>query len=270
MGQSIKAWIGLTAVAALLVVVAGWFLFISPTRAATAETRADIELEQDRTVTLTKQLDTLKAQFATLDESRAKLEALKVQVPNAAETAAFRRTLADRAAQSGATILSVNTAVSTAVEPTAATEKPAEDTAATDAEADADAAQATPSPAADEPATATATPTTASGPMLVGIPLEITLVGTYNSARAFIASLQTTEGRLFLVNGLGVVTQTDGPASSGRPATVKGDVEFTIQGMLFVITPSSDVVEDSDGEDGEVVPPLLPTTERNPFAPVGP
>ena len=83
-------------------------LLISPTRAATADTRANIEhRKRDRTIVLTKALETLKAQYAGLDASRAALEDVSVQVPTTADESAFRRVLAERAATSGVTIMSV-------------------------------------------------------------------------------------------------------------------------------------------------------------------
>lgn len=269
MGQSIRAWIGLSAVVAVVVVVAGWFLLISPTRASTADARANVQSEEDRSIMLTKALDALKAEYASLDASKAKLDALTVQIPSTAETAEFRRTLVDRAAQTGVTILSISTDAATAVDAAAGEPAPAATTAPTNAASPTPAP--TPSPAADAAAPAQSSVTTLAGQVLVGIPLKISVVGTYDAARAFIASLQTTEGRLFLVSGLGLVTQLDSPASSGRPATVKGDVEVSIQGVLLSLTPSSDSSSDSTGATASPSPSPtpLPSTERNPFAPVG-
>ena len=266
MGQSVKAWVGLTAVVALLVVLAGWFLLISPTRAATAEARANADSEQDRSIVLTKALETLKTQFANLDESQTQLEALKTQIPNTAEAASFRRALVERATQSGVTILSISTGVTTAVEASAATTTPATTADTTSADTtSADSATPAPSPAAEDPAPAAPAQTTVSGQVFVGIPLEIKVVGTYSAVRAFIASLQTTEGRLFLISGLGAITQLDSPASGGRPETVRGDVEMAVQGLLLALTPAT---TDSVDEGEAPTPSPLPSTERNPFAPV--
>ena len=263
MGQSIKPWVGLAAFVGFLIVVAGWFLLVSPTRAATADTRANIESESNRTITLTKALDTLKTQFKTLDASRAELEDISVQVPNAADAARFRRLIDERATTSGVTIMSVTTGVSTVVTQAAA---PADTTATTGATGSETATPTpSPSPAAEAPASNVTAVTTASGQVLVGIPLEITVLGKYDAARAFIASLQVTEGRLFLVSGLGVVSQLESPGSGARPETASGDVELTIAGYLLVLTPGpDDVTNPSDVPS----PAPLPSTERNPFAPV--
>lgn len=266
MGQSIRAWIGLTAVVALLVVVAGWFLVISPTRANTAETRAIEQSEQDRSIALTKALETLRTQFASLDESKAELDALKVQIPTTAETADFRRLLSDRAAQSGVTILSISTDIPTAADASAAGAA----AASTTAPGDSASTSATPTPTPEAVAApAPAAPTTSSGEVLVGIPMEIAIVGSYGAVKAFIASLQTTEGRLFVISGLGLVSQLDSPASAGRPETVKGDVEVAVQGLLLALTPSTADAADTSDASPAPSPSPLPTTERNPFVPVG-
>ena len=267
MGQSIRAWIGLTAVVALVVVVAGWFLLISPTRASTADARVNIQSEEDRSIVLTKALDALKKEFAGLDANKAKLAALALQIPSTAETSEFRRALVDRAAKSGVTIVSISTNVPAAVP--AAAGKPAP--AATTAPANAATPTPTPSPAPGAAATAPSSGGALADQTFVGIPLEITVVGTYDAARAFIASLQTTDGRLFLVSDLGLVTQLDSPAASGRPKTAKGDVEVTVKGLLLALTPSS---ANSSGSASATASPTpspapLPSTQRNPFAPVG-
>ena len=262
MSQSIKPWIGITALIAFLIVIAGWFAVIAPTRAATADTRANIESEQNRTVILTQALETLKAQYADLDASRAELDDLAVQVPSAAQTADFRRLLVERAQANAVTILSLTTGLpmaALAAVPTTPAQQPEGSDATTES------ASPSPSPAAQEPtAQAPATPTTAER-RLVGIPVDMTVIGSYDSARAFIASLQATEGRLYLVSGLGLVSQIDAPGSGGRPDTSMGDVEVAIQGYLLVLTPAG--ANASEEGPAPTLPPL-PSSERNPFAPV--
>jgi len=99
----------------------------------------------------------------------------------------------------------------------------------------------------------------------------MTVVGTYDAARAFIASLQGTEGRLFLVYTFNLAAQTDSPGGGGRPATVTGDVEMSLQGYLIVLTPNpSDAVTNEVTPTPTPSPEPLPTTERNPFAPLAP
>jgi len=269
MGQSIKTWVGATVFVAFLIGVAGYFLLISPTRAATADTRANIDSESSRAVTLTTALETLKKQFEGLDDSRAALEGVSVQVPTTADGSAYRRVLAERAATSGVTIMSLQTGVPAPVTAPAA---PAAgtDTAGTTASAT-PSPSPSPSPAAEAPATPTNAVTTATGQILVGIPLQMTVVGTYDAARAFIASLQGTEGRLFLVYTFNLAAQSDSPAGGGRPATVTGDVEMSLQGYLVVLTPNpSDAVPTEVTPTPTPSPEPLPSTERNPFVPLAP
>lgn len=266
MGQSIKTWIGATVVVAVLIAIAGWFLLISPTRAATTDTRVAIDTETSRTVTLTKALATLKAQFEGLDASRTALAGVIVQVPTTADTSAFRRLLEQRAATSGVTLTTVQTATAVAVVQVA--------TGNSGAAASGTSASKTPTPSPSAAPVAPPKATTGSGQTLVGVPLQITLVGTYDAARVFVASLQGKVGRLFLVNGFSVVSQSDSPASGGRPATVKGDVELSLQGFLIVLTAGPDDVVTSPGATPAPTPgptpspAPLPSTERNPFAPI--
>lgn len=267
MGQSIKAWVGLTAVIAVIAVAAIYLLVISPTKTSTANAREALASEQDTTIVLTKKLDSLKKQYAELDESLAELEALEVQIPTTAEMADYRRELLARATASGVTITSISTSTATAVSEAAPVAEPAEDAESSDS----DTTEPSPSPSEDEAAAPAQTATTIAGQVLVGIPLQITVVGTYDAVRAFIASLQTTEGRLFVISGLGLVTQLDSPAAGGRPETVRGDVDAAIQGMLLALTPSqADATDPGDDPTASPSPSPapLPSTERNPFVPV--
>lgn len=272
MGQSIKTWIGATVVLAVLIAIAGWFLLISPTKAATADTRSNIDTETNRTVTLTKALASLKAQFEGLDASRTALADVMVQVPTSADTSAFRRVLEERASTTGVTLMSLQTGTAAAVVQAAQGTAGAAGSGASATST----ATPSPSPAPSAAPTAPSTVTTASGQTLVGVPLQMTVVGTYDAARGFVASLQGTEGRLFLVTGFTVVSQADASANAGRPATVKGDVEVTLQGFLVVLTAGPDDVVTSPGATPSPTPSAgptpspspLPSTERNPFAPI--
>ena len=235
MGQSIKTWVGATVVVAILIAIAGWFLLISPTRAATADTRANIDSETSRTVTLTQALKTLKEQFANLDTTLASLKDVSVQVPTKGDDAAYRRILADRAKTSGVTVMSLNTGATTTVTPPAAAAGGSSTSGSTGATPS---PTPTPTPAASESGIPTLQ--TASGQALVGIPLEITVVGTYDAARAFIASLARCRRTAVPDLRLNLVSQPDATGAGGRPDTVKGDVELTIQGYLLVLTPGPD------------------------------
>ena len=276
MGQSIKTWIGAAVVVAVLIAIAGWFLLISPTRTATADARTNIDSEGSRTVTLSEALTTLKAQYANLDATRGALAQVSVQVPTKADDASFRRVIADRAASAGVTVVTLNTGAAIGVIP------PAAKSGGSSTSGTSGSSTATPSPGAS-PSAAPSTGNggalqTASGQVLVGLPLEITVLGNYGAARAFIASLQGIDGRLFLIYGLNLVSQPDTTSNGGRPDTVKGDVELSIQGYLIVLTPGPDDVVTSPGATPSPKPsptasptpsaPPLPSTERNPFAPV--
>ena len=266
MGQSIKAWTGATGVVAVLIAIVGWFLLISPTIASTADIRANIESEGSRTAILTQQLKTLSTEYDNLDDTLAKLKDLSVQVPTTADAASFRRVVVERAATSGVTITLMSTGVSTAVTPPATTSSGTSTSGSATATPSASPSPSpSKSPTATDATNAAATLATESGQVLVGIPLDVTIVGTYDAARAFIASMQGTDGRLFLVYAFNLVTQPDAPASNGRPATVSGDVELFLQGNLVVLTAPTST------DTGPVVVPVspaLPSTERNPFTPV--
>lgn len=265
MGQSIKPWIAATVFVALIIGVLGWFVGISPALAETAETRDAIESEENRSIILQAQLDLLKQQYEDLDTYREELAAVSVQIPSEAESSEFRRLLNSRAEAAGLTILSINTGVALVVTASAPTEATTESTGAAG-----DGTEAS--------TTTTAAPAATSGSTVVGIPVSISTLGTYDATRAFIASLQGTTERLYIFSSLGAVTQQDAPESPARPETKAGDVETTIDGYILVLKQTTTADTGTTGGDGttdegtvdpsaspEPVP--LPTTGRNPFAP---
>lgn len=264
-GSKARNWTLGTAVLAVLILVAVWFLVVSPQLASAAETQQATEDELARGDILRVRLATLRAQFEDLDEYKAELEELEEQIPTTAELAEYVLEAQAIAVENGITIVGVTPGVPMAVQPPVVIQpEPAGDV--TD---DPDAAE-TDTAETDDEATDQAAATEAVVPVspLVAVPVSFTIVGPYSGAAAFLDAVQTAAPRLLLVTSLTAVSQSVAEATGGRPATAAGDLELTIDGMIYVLPPKESVPsEDTVGEDAEVLVPL-PSTERNPFAPV--
>lgn len=274
-GSKARSWTLGTAVLALLILVGVWFLVVSPQLASAAETNQATEDELARGDILRARLATLQAQFEDLDEYKAELEELEDQIPTTAELAEYVREAQTVAAESGITIVGMTPGVPMAVQPPVVVQPEPAGDVTDDPEADEADGEAN-DEADDEDAPAQAAPPASP---LVAVPVSFTVVGTYAGATAFMDALQTAVPRLLLVTSMTAVSQSVSEGTGGRPATAAGDLELTIDGMIYVLppkdaTPGADpddpaddqAVNEAGDEQGTLAP--LPSTERNPFAPV--
>lgn len=305
MGVSkMQRWIIGTAVLSVLVIVATWFLVVTPRLAEAAETRSATEDALARQDQLRVQLAQLEADFARIDEYRTDLAALRVQIPADDQLSDIVRQIDTIALQNGVALLSMVTeppeSFRETLSPTstappapttdaatgdpatgdATTDPAAGDTGATDTGAAAD--PAVTDPAATDPATGQTTGTdpaagAASVPpaveSLVAIPVTFTVQGSYAGAAGFLNALQEGISRVFLVGGFTWVSMVEAPAAGGRPAANLGDVEMTITGLFYAYPEDTTALPDPDDTEGDTeeepsAPPTLPYSDRNPFSPV--
>lgn len=253
-------WVVATAFLSVLILGAAWVLVISPQldRANTAlEDAARVETQN---MAYQRRLAELRDQFEHLDEYKADLAAIQVQIPPEDGEPAFYRELVAASAASGAFLVSILTEGATDVEVVAETPNAgAADPNAGAAEPTTDAG-ATP---ADEPdAEPTAPATVAPTPMgidgFVAIPFTITVLGSYDKTVQFVQLAQESFDRLFVVTGFTVKGQPATPPTGGRPEVQEGDAEFEVRGFAYVLQDSEDEVAPGTGagtgtEDGGTV-----------------
>jgi len=222
-------------VAALALVVGGWFVGVQPQLAAAAaatQQRTEIDGRNDvvraEITRLAKQYDdigTLKSQLATLSAS----------IPESTDTTPFIEELDQAAAASGVSISSLAFGDAQAYVPPAAP-----DTATGEATG-----AATPSPTATaEPSAAPSAPAVATDPLITSsnftvIPVSVSVDGSDSGALDFTSAVQDG-ARLFLVNSIGTgSTQgeaTEAGAGSEKPAVAaSGSRTWTLSGFIFVL-----------------------------------
>ena len=239
-----SGWVGGTAIVAVVILIASWFLVISPTLSAAQEDRAQTETVKQHNDVLSTRLATLKKQFDALDTTRSDLAALRKQIPTSAQLTDYLRKLSDLA--------TTHTVVITSLMPGVALPFVA--------------AAAAAAPAAPTDTPTVTTPAAAGGvPGLAAIPVSIIVVGTYPNVLAFLSDVQSTTDRLFLVTGLTATAQQKVAASGGRPPTAAGDLELKVDGLAYVL-------QDLRGVD-PVTPPVtgslpVPDPAKNPYVPL--
>lgn len=102
-----RKWSALTAVAVVLVLVAGWFLLISPKRSEAADLTASAEQVTAENQTLQTQIATLQAQQKELPKWQAELAEIRTQLPPSPALPGLIRTLSDEADRAGVELVSL-------------------------------------------------------------------------------------------------------------------------------------------------------------------
>jgi Tfp pilus assembly protein PilO len=265
MGRSkASSWIAGTVVVALLMAAASWFLLLSPQLTTASETRAAAESTRSSNETLALRVERLKAQFAELDQYKADLVALRLQIPTTAELSELMRQLDGAAAAHSVTVTAVSPGTPAAVTVTAP-QAPAADPAAEATESTEETDAADSGESADAAAAAAVASLVPAG--MTQIPLSLTVVGSYDNVDAFIDTVQTGTSRLLLIANVSGVAQEDAVPGGGRPATSVGDVEATLTGAAFVLPDASVTAVPDPAETAPVAPPAA-VPGKNPLVPV--
>lgn len=253
-------WIAGAAFIGVVALAGTWFLGVSPVLDETARLTAERETTQAQNVQLEAKLQQLAADSAKLPELKAELAKLQVGIPTTAQVDDFLRRVDE--IQTAHQIPTVKVEVA---DPMSVVDNRG---ALTPEPAPTDAASASPSPepsasaddtsqeeAADESAAETPATAVAGPDGFVAVPVTITVLGNFVSSLGFISDLQNADGRLFLVTDLKGFGQDDAEAADGRPATVRGDVELTITGNLYVLVDPAGL---TTPEQGGSLPSLDP------------
>jgi len=231
-------------VAALALVLGGWFVGVQPQLAAASastQQRADIDSRND---TVRAEIARLENQYADIATLKSHLADLSASIPESTDTTPFIKDLDRLAIANGVTISSLTFGdAQTYVPPAAPAAAPGSDGAA-----------AAPSPSASaEPtagaSTAVTAPDVVTDPAITSanfilIPVSVTVAGTDTEALAFTAGVQ--EGaRLFLVNSIGTAagqgeTVGDGAGASAGTDMAAGTApsgarDWTLSGYIFVL-----------------------------------
>ena len=100
-------WSAVTGLVCVVVLVATWFVLVSPRRSQAADLDAQRTSAEATNVSLEAEIAELQRQFAGLDELRDELKVIRAQLPPAADVPRLVRSLSDLAADSGVEIESI-------------------------------------------------------------------------------------------------------------------------------------------------------------------
>lgn len=241
-----QTWITGTVALAVCILLAAWFLLISPVFAAASETEASAEAQDAQNAIEKQRIAKLSEDFANIETYRTELASLRQAIPTSPEHSRFQEQVAAMASAHGVTVASLTVTPSSEV---------LVDTSVAPA----------PAGAAAEGSDAAPEPRAANVGGFYQVPVAIELVGPYSNAMAFMAELQTINPRLFLVTALTGTALEEADPSGGLPATAAGDMNLVITGQMYVLVDPDAVPEALLGVEPSPMP--VPAPGKNPMVP---
>lgn len=257
-------WVAGTVFLIVVIWVGVFFLGVSPRMDATASTLDQIQSTRGQNEILELQTAKLRADFANLEQYRAEVAALQVQIPADGRLADYTRALDAAAVANGVVITEITPGTPSVVVLPAPVVPPPTDPVVPDEGTDEAEEPAEPTdPGTDGPAA----PPIDSGQIegFVSIPMVVTVVGAQANVWGFLAQVQSGSERLTLVTQLLATRLGASAESGGRPAVEDGDLELTVNGLIYTLLPPATGVPPVT-EEVPTVP--LPTSDRNPFIPL--
>jgi len=269
MGSNKNTWIGATAVGALVILVASWFLLISPKLGEASDVRAQVDQTNQSNELLSLKVAQLAAQSAKLPEMKEELAALRVEIPTSAQISEFLRQVDTIAASASVVVTATSPGTPELMVPEQAAPSAPQEGALNP---DGTPAEPTAEPTAEPSETPSAEPSSSAAPGdvaaalippgMVDVPVSLSVIGTYTNTVAFLDALQQQIPRLYLVTGITATGQKETAAAGGKPDLELGDQELVITGYLYVLPDTVAAVEPE--QPGE----LPGATDRNPLIPV--
>lgn len=199
-------WYAAAGLASLLVLVAGWFLLVSPQQTNASEIAAQAEGQVASNEVTQHKIDALKAEFANLPTLQQQLAKAQQKLPATPQLPALLRSMSTTATKAGVVLKSVSPS---APQPLAA--------------------------GAQQGATSSAA-LAAPGSVNV-IPVTIMVQGNFANVRLFLSSLEAMP-RSVLVTGVSIVRST--ASTTGSTATAGGNqLTATVTARVFSANPGA-------------------------------
>jgi len=208
--DSTTKWYGAAALSAVLVLLAGYFLLVSPARSNAEEITVAAQAQTDANTALQARIDQLKAQYKDLPDLQKDLAALQTHLPTTPQMPALLRSLSAAASRSGVVLVSVTPANPTALSTNGQASGPI-----------------------------TAANTGAPG-AVSDYPLAIAIQGNFANVKLFMASLEALP-RSVLVTGLNVTRAGEAQGGTDATSTADGALKAMISAHVFSATPGSAV-----------------------------
>jgi Tfp pilus assembly protein PilO len=236
-----RQWSVFTAVAVVVVLLAGWFLLVKPQSSKTSNLKSEAATQQSSNDVLVSQIAALQAEERQLPQQQSALQKFATQVPDNAAEPTMIRQLQAAAAGAGVDLISITPGAATVV-----------------------------TTSGQVPGSSSLTAPTTSGAQLVELPLSLGITGTYPNVESFFQSLEKLP-RSLLVSSWSLCPDGSGAGAAGGstvscavPATPSNKtlptnaVGGTLTAMVFYAPPSGTTVAPATGTT--TTPVTTPTT----------
>jgi hypothetical protein len=202
-----KKWYAAAALASVLVLVAGWFLLVSPQRQSADDIAVQADTQAASNEVLQTKINALKVQYANLPTLQKQLAVVHTHMPQTPNMPGLLRNLSAAATAAGVKLVSVTPANPTALAGASQTGKQAE--------------------------SGLSAP---GGVQVIG--MTVTVSGPFANTRLFLTSLEAMP-RSFLVTGLAIARDTQPSSGATAPTTAKvaNTLTTTITGRVFKVNP---------------------------------
>ncbi len=208
-----RTWTLATAVVAILVLVAGWFLLIAPTRANAADIQAQTVDQEAANIQLASKIEQLKVQAQDIPAMEAEIAKFRQLIPAQPALPSYIRSLTDISKAASVTLVSVEPQTpATVTEPEVVTSAPTGPVDSTTGEATTDTSGSAPVAGT-------------TGPSVQYVQAQVTIQGGYFNTEQFLAKLEKLK-RAFLVTGFDI-------SADSSPEAASGDVVTNLQVRIF-------------------------------------
>ena len=199
--EKMRQWGVLTLAAVVAVLVAGWFLLVSPQRSHASQLHSQASAQRQSNQQLESQVRMLREQAKDLPKQQARLAQIATKIPQNPALPALVRSLSDAADKAGVQLVSLAPSTPQLMVPTAA------------------------------PATGTTTKRAAAGPTLAQIGLTVQVTGTYFNIEQFFSQLEGLKRAMWVTGA----TFKGGDASSAGSTTVApGTITASLNSFVFM------------------------------------
>jgi Tfp pilus assembly protein PilO len=248
-----------TSLLGVVILVAAWFLLISPVLSGASEASTNAAAQEEQNANTQVEVNKLKEQYANLADYQQQLEGLQVQIPTTPMYPELQRMFADVAAKHGVVVTALQFGTAQPYVAAVVTTDSGIDDGTDSAPAPSASPSPSPTPGADG-SSGNANALRASAGQYA-IPVTLTVAGAYDNVMATLKELQNSSGRLVLITDVTVSRSPDSLSSAGGALPKDADTTGVFAGSTFVLTsstPTEQAPADS-GTDAGTTPSASPT-----------
>ena len=231
--QNARSLVLLTILGAVVIIAIAWFLLISPVLSGAAEASEAAVQQESQNENTQIQVNKLKAQFASIDDYQTQLEALQVQIPTTQDYANLQRQFSAIAVAHNVVITSLSFGSAQPIEQSNVTDESAGETTdptTDDAATDETSTDGSTTEGSGEDSGTGGTDGSKNIANLYGIPVTVSMTGSYDDLMAALNEMQTGEIRLILITDVSLTPSDEADAAGGDTSAVFGGQTFVLTG----------------------------------------